>query len=282
MGDLDSQSASLSLYSQNMWGVPVGAPNVEERFKKFEELTESVPADVYALQEAFRKKLKQKYIIDPWKKKHPYFSSADHHNLKRGQFVGSGLTILSKIKIVREEFLSYKNAVMSDNLANKGALLVTVRLPDGIEFDIYNTHLQADYRVGGIRRTTEVRRKQLVQLKKFIEEKSGTGRNVILMGDLNIKEKSQLYYQLVEPDAKIGVDEFRFIDVVRQLYPDDKRYHLISFRNRNPRLEKRIDYILLRPANGWQWDKSQSSAEILDMLLADHNGTFAKLVVKKG
>lgn len=279
MGDEEKKSASLSLYSQNMWGVPT-APDVAKRFSKFEEVTESVPADVYMLQEVFPKRARKKFIIDPWRKKHPYFVDANQTDPKRFKLAGSGLVALSRLEIVKTEFLPYGDASLADVFANKGVLLVTVRLPNGTEFDIYNTHMQADYRAS-LNLTANTRRLQLLQLRDFISKKSGTNRNVIIMGDLNIKEKSQLYYQMVDPDGNIAPDELRFIDVVRQLYPDDKRYHLISFRNRNPRLEKRIDYILLRPANGWQWDKSQSSAEILDMLLADHNGTFAKLALVK-
>lgn len=277
MGDSDKTS-SISLFSQNMWGVPIGAPNRKERFSRFESVTEAVPSDVYLLQETFTKKHRDTFITGPWRKKHPYFHDENQTNWQNGKFIGSGLVALSKLEIISHHFLPYKNASITDGWANKGVMLVTVKLPNGQEIDIYNTHMQAEYQVG-VKQATEIRRKQLVQLRDFICQKSGVDRNVIVVGDLNIQEKSQLYYLLVDPDGDIAKNEMKFIDVLRQLYPDDKRHHLISFRNRNPKREKRIDYILLRPANGWMWDKDQSTGEILDMLLADHNALWAKLTL---
>lgn len=277
MGDSENLS-SISLFSQNMWGVPVGAPNRKERFSRFEAVTEAVPSDVYLLQETFTKRHRDDFITGPWHKKHPYFRDENKTDLKAGKFVGSGLVALSKLKIIRHDFLPYRDASFTDGWANKGIMMITVQLPHGQELDIYNTHMQAEYPVG-VKQSTEIRRKQTVQLRDFIRQKSGVDRNVIVVGDLNIQEKSQQYYQLVDPDGDIASDDLKFIDVLRQLYPDDKRHHLISFRNRNPKHEKRIDYILLRPANGWTWDKDQSSAEILDMLLADHNALWAKLTL---
>jgi endonuclease/exonuclease/phosphatase family metal-dependent hydrolase len=68
-----------------------------------------------------------------------------------------------------------------DCLATKGAALVTVTLPDGLEVDVYTLHAEA----GSTEEDQRLQREDFVQLAAFVDEHSA-GRAVILGGDTNL------------------------------------------------------------------------------------------------
>jgi hypothetical protein len=68
-----------------------------------------------------------------------------------------------------------------DCWASKGYLRVSVRTPEGMLVDVYNTHLDASRG----RRSVETRRRQLRSLASAIERNSGD-RAIIVGGDLNL------------------------------------------------------------------------------------------------
>jgi hypothetical protein len=101
---------------------------------------------------------------------------------------GSGLTIASPYyktaegEVTREDFQDCEGWLKRKNdcWATKGLLRVPIRLPNGAEFDVYNTHLDA----GRDEEDRTVRKKQLKFLAKCINKLS-KNRAFILGGDFN-------------------------------------------------------------------------------------------------
>jgi endonuclease/exonuclease/phosphatase (EEP) superfamily protein YafD len=86
----------------------------------------------------------------------------------------------------------------------KGYLVVRVSGPQGIEVDLYNTHLDA--RTGGTS-NRPVRREQLEQLASAIRTHS-SGRALILAGDLNTGHQRPEDFALLESfRAELGLDD---------------------------------------------------------------------------
>jgi endonuclease/exonuclease/phosphatase family metal-dependent hydrolase len=102
---------------------------------------------------------------------------------------GSGLTTVayrrdgfSTAKLVRKPYKICDGlfGAKNDCLAAKGYLAVRLTGPDGIEVDLWNTHLDAP----GKDSNRGVRRKQLAQLTRAVQEYSGD-RALIVAGDFN-------------------------------------------------------------------------------------------------
>lgn len=267
---------SLTLMTQNTWGVPLVAPHRKERYSKLFANMKKLPADVYTLQETFSPRITKEQLTDPWQKQvSPYFASGDGAIPKKFKFGTSGLTTLSRVKIVRHEFLSFKAASFPDCFANKGVLLTTLRLPSGQLVDLYQSHPQADQTLNPDGR--KPRLKQMVQFKQFIKENSPADRTVLIAGDLNIQENGPEYNLLVDADGILDPGDDRFIDVSREIYTDPTIDPLVTFRRTKPEQEQRLDYIFVRPGEGLDWDKASSSVRVLDMQVSDHNGLYATL-----
>ena len=85
--------------------------------------------------------------------------------------------------LVREPYATCEGYLFDKNdcLANKGYLGVRVSGPEGIEIDVYNTHLDAR---AGKATNRVVRREQLMQLAAAIRKHS-QGRALVLAGDFN-------------------------------------------------------------------------------------------------
>ena len=290
----------LKIFTQNLWGVPRSSPNIRERFKKFFQNLDHIGADVYTLQETFHEKITQEEIIIPWREKSPHFARVNKTSLLKFKFVGSGLTTLSHLKIVRQEFHFFSKSRSFDKLANKGSLLTTVRTNNGIEIDIYNTHFQAYYHRSP-KAISRVRKHQIEELKTWIQGHSPSDRNILITGDLNFEEDTENYFELITTCKKEDPSgscprfaghpsdtnpfqqnqDFKFFDIKRELFPNKVTHPFQTIKHRNPKRRRRLDYILLRPAKGWVWDKDKSHAEVLDLGVSDHSGVLGEFVLKK-
>jgi endonuclease/exonuclease/phosphatase family metal-dependent hydrolase len=69
----------------------------------------------------------------------------------------------------------------NDCWARKGYLMVRLRAPNGVEVDIYNTHIEA----GSGRRSLNSRRRNFDTLAQGVE-KFSSGRAVVIAGDFNV------------------------------------------------------------------------------------------------
>lgn len=265
---------ALTIYSQNLWGLPFRPKSTRKRFARFFAGLDDLGAEIYTLQETFDTKITHDEILMAWENEKRYFSRHDEVSYRRFQFLGSGLTTLSHLPIVRRHFFSFSHGSFFDRLSNKGVLLTTIQLDD-IEIDIYNTHLQATYYWLG--KFNNTRQKQIRELMTVITQESGFERPIFLAGDLNLEEKSVGYHDLVCED-QIQSNEIRFFDVKRKIHPNPQTHPFKTKKHRNPRLERRLDYILFRPAKGHSWLTQESTAEVHDLEVSDHRGVMAKIV----
>lgn len=107
-----------------------------------------------------------------------------------GKTLGSGLQILSDYPIVRTRALAFPAFACAgyDCLANKGAVMVTIRLPGTAgEVDVVTTHLNARGASGvGDDRADPAYRLQAESLGRFIRDNHDPARPLIVAGDFNI------------------------------------------------------------------------------------------------
>jgi len=142
-------------------------------------------ADVLVLQEVFHRR-SRKRLTKKLKKKFPY-----HTGIGPKSFFGvpSGVLIFSKHKIVEEKHISYRNGKGSDRLARKGAISAAI-LFFKTRIQIIGTHLQA----GGGKERDKIRRKQILKMKSFKNEKNVPR---FYVGDFNISSNSQKFNDLL-------------------------------------------------------------------------------------
>lgn len=93
-----------------------------------------------------------------------------------------------------------------DCLAQKGFLLTTVTLADGVEVDVYDLHAEA----GGTPDDQVLQADDYVQLARFIEERSA-GRPVLLAGDTNLHTDDPVDPENPEGEGDLAIWE-AFLD----------------------------------------------------------------------
>jgi endonuclease/exonuclease/phosphatase family metal-dependent hydrolase len=114
---------------------------------------------------------------------------------------GSGLTMLIRRDTLevrdqqREAFGLCEGYVgaAQDCFAQKGVLMVRLRMADGIEVDVYNTHLEA----GAGSKDQDIRAKQLAAITAFMKRHS-QNRAVIFGGDFNLDWKNTRHRTVFE------------------------------------------------------------------------------------
>lgn len=115
--------------------------------------------------------------------RHPYRSQP----YAGSSLIGDGLNQLSVFPFspLQREAWTDCNGYISASMdcwASKGFTFSRLRVADGIEFDVYNLHLDA----GGSRQDQAVRRSNIKQLLRSVETVS-VGRPVIIGGDTNLE-----------------------------------------------------------------------------------------------
>lgn len=173
-------------------------------------------------------------------------------------------TLVGDPQVVRQAYGSCNGwfTSNSDCWATKGFLRVRVRLPNGAEVDLYNTHLDA----GGGEPSRRVRGKQLERFAAGIEELSPE-RAVIVAGDLNCA--------FARPGDRDLIMRFR--DRLR-LHDSGAGPELPFWRER--------DYILYRSGGGVTL-AVEDAGEAMEFVngeraLSDHAALFARFRVHLG
>jgi endonuclease/exonuclease/phosphatase (EEP) superfamily protein YafD len=120
---------------------------------------------------------------------HPHRSPALVPNEKIG--IGDGLNTFSRSPFSRFERVTWRacNGKFSDGadcFAPKGFSVETHALAPGVEFDLYNLHMDS----GHARRDIQARAAQADQLADYIDRRSD-GRAVIVAGDTNMDGDSE-------------------------------------------------------------------------------------------
>lgn len=213
--------------------------------------------DFYALSETFFPATG--FITKKWDKIDPDHQSQRSKSKYNPQtdkkrLIGSGLTALSAHQILQTAFEPFDETSGSDAGANKGVLFTRIMLDNGVEVDVYLTHLQA----GRGEKKEAIRLSQISEIQGFVREHSPDDeRPVILMGDMNMKEfeneertlHTVTYNTLVDTDGVLDYSNdapVKFLDIGRQIYTDPEENPLYTTVAKS-----RLDYILVRPGVNW-------------------------------
>lgn len=127
-----------------------------------------------------------------------------------GKFTGAGLHVLSDAPITKVLSTTYSSCAGLDCLANKGAMLVRVALPElPVEVDIVNTHLNSRRAAKApLKRTLLAHNLQLEQLYAFISAHRAPGAPLLIGGDFNVRNAPERYYHKAEQRPFAVVSEF--------------------------------------------------------------------------
>ena len=136
-----------------------------------------------------------------------------------GKYVGSGLQILSDYPITGVRRMAYPALACAgyDCLANKGALMASIQLPDRPDqIDIVTTHLNSR-RASEVSddRSFEAYRLQIACLSAFIRQAHNPAHALIVAGDFNVGKAAD------RRNILMGAAEKRWVangDIVRDAY----------------------------------------------------------------
>ena len=126
-----------------------------------------------------------------------------------GKFVGAGLHVLSDLPIMETRTVAYRACAGWDCLANKGAMLVRVRVPgEAFDLDVVNTHLNSKKASSVPRaRASLAHNMQTDELLRFVAANRGDGPMVV-GGDFNVKGAPERYYYRAETRPFVVVSEY--------------------------------------------------------------------------
>lgn len=127
-----------------------------------------------------------------------------------GKFTGAGLHVLSDVPIVDVRSIAYRYCAGLDCLANKGAMLTRLALPDApVEIDIVNTHLNSKRAARVPRaRASQAHNLQTEELFAFINGHRTVGTPLLVGGDFNVKNAPERYDHKAADRPYTVVSEF--------------------------------------------------------------------------
>lgn len=197
---------TLKIVTFNIQDTWVVGSNRPERMRAIGEIVGRMDPDVVGFQEAFIDK-ERKILLDALAGSRlaysQYFASGT---------LGSGLLIASAFPIKEAWFHRYAAANEwykvweGDWWAGKGAGLVRLELPGGGNLDFYDTHAQATY---GNARYRLIRKDQMLELARFINDTRLRTVPAFLMGDMNCgagKEDYEALLSCAKLTRAMGID----------------------------------------------------------------------------
>jgi len=152
--------------------------------------------DIVCLQELFHIPMssRRRVLIDRAKSIGYFWHHHSSRNNALSPTIDGGLLILSKLPIVRTDFLNFSVAAFADWYATKGVLYCLVQCgPSPRHFmHVFCTHLQATYNKETKDVSERVRYDQVAQMTTFIDKcvRSNSHGNlwpIVLCGDLNVQ-----------------------------------------------------------------------------------------------
>lgn len=176
------KKGTFSAVSYNVHGLP---PNItgDETYVRLKQIGPLLrPFDIVGLQEVFDE---EGYDLLVKPKSHPHrywFSKA-----RPDRAVGSGLLFMTRFGVSERKTLTYERChgytdSASDCLASKGLQMTRLKLGDGVELDVYNSHFEA----GSGDKDQDVRKSQVEEVMKAMKLWS-KDRALIFLGDTNIR-----------------------------------------------------------------------------------------------
>lgn len=145
---LFAQTQTIKILSWNIFMIP---PTIFkscqcERAPLIASTVKSWDADVIIFQEAFQKKVRL-MIWDLIKETYPYETGVPKSGFLK---VHSGVWIVSKYPIEKQESIVYKAKKGSDGFAKKGATFIEINM-NGKKFQVIGTHVQSGSKYQAIR-----------------------------------------------------------------------------------------------------------------------------------
>lgn len=235
------RAATLSVLTWNTWGLP--APIGKDLHRRFQAMLGVLGGfDFVGLQETFTGEAKALLTHTLY----PYSHRQESTEFMR---LGSGLTVLSRHRILETDFRPFEQCADTDCLAQKGVLFTRVLVTGLGPVDFYNTHYQAH----GPYKKERLHDNDI--LARFVRSKDA-GHPTFLLGDFNMREGSEEYQ-----------------DLMMRLDPIDLyRYHRPAEKGGTSSGGARIDYLFYRPARGFDLRVLDSAVMFQGLGLSDHNG----------
>ena len=158
---------------------------------------------------------------------------------------GSGLGVASRLPISRHGRRTFSPPHTSaERFARKGMLHARVRVGDAY-VDIVNTHMQSG--MGVLSRV--IRKRQLTELRRFVEDVGSPGVPMIVCGDFNIdglaKNRATEYAELVR-----ALPEFVDLGAAADHVTFDSEHNLLARRHYPEEPPQRLDYTLVSDPSG--------------------------------
>jgi len=179
------QTIDLRIVSFNVWGLPGWMNGASEnRYPRIAEQLEELQPDLVLLQEVWTKRA---MASSPTGREWSTAWSSGQANL----FKENGLLTISRHPILGGEFHPFRAAALPDSLVKKGALKVTIELPDGFRLNVWNVHLQA----GG---SDAIRSRQVAELVNWVNAARDGQIADVVAGDFNCTPESQQYQTLLQ------------------------------------------------------------------------------------
>jgi endonuclease/exonuclease/phosphatase family metal-dependent hydrolase len=259
---LKDATGELKILSYNVWGLPslLGT----DRKARFARLGQTLAGyDVVTLQETFSDD------IDVLRQstRYPYHLRWNNRGLRQG----SGLYVLSRYPILRNEFKAFGNCTQADCLANKGVLFTRIDHPELGAIDIYTTHYQAEQNATAERIRIEEDNKVM---QEFIAQ-NNSPYPTILTGDFNMQPDFPEYQDLTR--------RLPLTDVWRALRPTEPGHTSdpTNLYKKSDAQGKRIDYIFVLNQNTYKTTPLATEVThnkpVEGYFLSDHFGVSAHL-----
>ena len=174
---------ALKLVTYNIWGLPSWLTGARPgRYSQIAHELRRLAPDIILLQEAWTAKARKAAPCDGrWS----IARGAGQHVF----FQQNGLMTLSRFPIIGGTFYPFSHAAFPDKLVRKGALKVTLGLPDGQVLNVWNVHLQE----GG---PPKVRQSQIGELIAHVHEAEDGQIADLVGGDFNCTPETLFYREL--------------------------------------------------------------------------------------
>ncbi|PIQ29277.1 hypothetical protein COW36_17160 [bacterium (Candidatus Blackallbacteria) CG17_big_fil_post_rev_8_21_14_2_50_48_46] len=259
---LKDSKGELKILTLNVWGLP--SILVKDRKARFERLGQTLnDYDVVTLQETFSNDIE----VLRKSTRFPYHLRWNNSGLK----LGSGLYVLSKYPIIRNDFRQFGNCTVADCLARKGVLFTRIDHPSLGAIDVYTTHYQAENKP--VAEKIRINEDNKV-LQEFIAQNNSPYPTVIT-GDFNMIPD---YPEYLDLNRRLPL-----IDVWRTLHPQDPGYTSdpSNLYKKGKTQGTRLDYIHVLKQNTYKTSLIEAQVThnkpIEGYFLSDHFGVSARL-----